>query len=350
MNLQRVVEDLQARNQHDLGQVQSRLQQEVEAHTRDVAHFQNQVSYQRVLLGIVGLSFDDECLYCAWVNVFVSCLQLQLQVTHSQNLQSAMDQIEQQRQQGNMALHEAQAQLAAAQQQQQQSSQPDAAVTAELEELKQAKSRQEEEAGAARDKLAKEQERFAKDLSEMKRKLDDTDKELKKARQGGDSARQEMETKLTEMTKRMAQTESESARLAEENERLSAELASNVERPKAEGQESVNGGSKQNGSVENGIAEEVWEKKYQLAVQEKEERESAVSRLQGEVDTFSKQLGDVQKQLEEQKAKNNVSTTVLSPFKLTKRRGCLEFNMGTHSSKKIMGINTTQFYRGSRTH
>lgn len=115
---------------------------------------------------------------------------------------------------------------------------------------------------------------------------------------------------MSDLATRLTKAESDSGRLSEENERLSEQLASNVERPVAEGQESgrqvsffspaffssfpwLRGGlllgSLQNG-VENGhpavrsddkfvteqiqkaaAASDEWQNKYQLVIQEKDD-------------------------------------------------------------------------------
>lgn len=199
---------------------------------------------------------------------------MQIQVTHAQNLQSSVGQLENARQQQDIALHEAQNQLVAFTSKK---AQTDPAVLAEMEVLKKSKSKMEDESKI----LSKKKEALEKELADAKKKLDDSEKERAsqaKAVKKGGSEKAEMEAKMSDLSSRLSKAEKESARLAEENERLSEQLASNVERPVAEGQES---NSKQNG-MENGVSNknnarvegqeetQALQKQYQVLVQEKD--------------------------------------------------------------------------------
>ena len=158
-------------------------------------------------------------------------------------------------------------------------------VYTELDTLRTAKSSLESEVGNLKAQLNQAKDAVQKEAEKVKATANDLNKVVSekagleskvKTLEAGLSSEGGLKEELAEVRVRLSSVEKENSRLGEENERLAEQLAANVERPRAEGQE-ANG--KTNG-VENGhngvSAEEekkqgqVWQKKYQLAVQEKE--------------------------------------------------------------------------------
>lgn len=115
---------------------------------------------------------------------------------------------------------------------------------------------------------------------------------------------------------------SELSRLAEENERISDQLATYVERPRTEGQE-ANGTSalaSQNGHNDNGHfnnekkhqeEEQIWHKKYLAMSQEHEqilkEKDVIMQNFSSVESQYKTQVSKLEADLEDQRAKNNVS-------------------------------------------
>ena len=110
---------------------------------------------------------------------------------------------------------------------------------------------------------------------------------------------------------------SELSRLAEENERISDQLATYVERPRTEGQEangqnSQNGhGDSHNGNHEAQEKEQMWHKKYLAMSQEHEqilkEKDVILQNLNSTESKYKTQVSKLEADLEDQRAKNNVS-------------------------------------------
>lgn len=112
----------------------------------------------------------------------------------------------------------------------------------------------------------------------------------------------------------MKQT-NELSRLAEDNERLSDQLASYHERPAAEGQE-ANGNSTAttNGDHSNSKSnheQDPWHKKYLAISQEHEqickEKDVILQKMHSVESHYKSQVSKLESDLEDQRAKNNVS-------------------------------------------
>ena len=115
---------------------------------------------------------------------------------------------------------------------------------------------------------------------------------------------------------------SELSRLAEENERISDQLATYVERPRTEGQE-ANGQTSQNGhsgdnTGHNGNHEEtqMWHKKYLAMSQEHEqilkEKDVILQKMHTVESHYQTQVSKLEADLEDQRAKNNVSIVTIT--------------------------------------
>ena len=112
----------------------------------------------------------------------------------------------------------------------------------------------------------------------------------------------------------------ELSRLAEENERISDQLATYVERPRTEGQE-ANGTSNGHHDATNfkdhekqEAEEQVWHKKYLAISQEHEqilkEKDVILQNLSSVESQYQTQVSKLEADLEDQRAKNNVSIRI----------------------------------------
>lgn len=220
---QRHLEKLQTSHQHELTGLQSRLQTQVDQHHRDVSGLQSQIQFQAQQ--IQTLEQERQHLAAPAVDpaVFKEVEQLRAEVAGLKD------------------------QVAAAQN-------SDKANASRVEDL------EKQLATAASDLTTanKEKASLSEQVKTSESSSGDLRKELKKASE-------------------------EVSRLSDENERLSEQLAAQVERPVAEGQE-----SRQNGVEENGHdhgdgketeklvekarqeSEENWQKKMQVLSQEKD--------------------------------------------------------------------------------
>jgi len=165
----------------------------------------------------------------------------------------------------------------------QQQQQPDPNVVKELNDLRQVKARAEAEIPKLRAELAKAKEAgeaFEGEMSSAGARLREAEGERERMRaelSAAEDSNRSLQDRLARADKGAKEAAEERSRLAEENERLTDELASNVERPVAEGREE--GGGRQNG-VDGRHEEErlrraaedadAWQKKYQAIAQEKD--------------------------------------------------------------------------------
>ncbi|XP_040574946.1 uncharacterized protein [Lepeophtheirus salmonis] len=137
-------------------------------------------------------------------------------------------------------------------------------------------------------------------------KLTKTVQELSNSKKDMELKTSETQLSLDSLIISIKDKESEVARLIEENDRLSEQLASAVERPKAEGQED-------NCDV-NSVQEEInsgrsWENMYESVLNEKENmvkaHESVISAMKTEIDSIKTQANGFAEELEAQRNKNN---------------------------------------------
>ncbi len=132
---------------------------------------------------------------------------------------------------------------------------------------------------------------------------------------------QDLEAKVKEFTSMCMKQKSELSRLVEENERISDQLASQVKRPAAEGQEANgNSSSQTNGnhhhekeSEKAADDENPWHKKYLAISQEHEqtlkEKDVILQKMHTVESHYQTQVSKLEADLEDQRAKNNVSSS-----------------------------------------
>lgn len=127
---------------------------------------------------------------------------------------------------------------------------------------------------------------------------------------------QDLESKVKELSSKCMKQTNELSRLVEDNERLSDQLASlHHERPAAEGQE-ANGNATTNGdhskNIKNNLDENnPWHKKYLAISQEHEqilkEKDVILQKMHSVESHYKSQVSKLEADLEDQRAKNNVS-------------------------------------------
>jgi len=144
----------------------------------------------------------------------------------------------------------------------------------------------------------------------LQEKIDD----LMRGKGENESALSDVRKELDVAESTLREKSQEISRLSEDNERLSDQLASAVERPSVEGQESEIGefvqvecAKLQSAAVEEKLSD--WENKYAALIQEKEsmmkENKSVVFELRSELEKSETQCRALFDDLESQRAKNN---------------------------------------------
>eukprot|EP00088_Acartia_fossae_P002238 TRINITY_DN1088_c0_g1_i6.p1 TRINITY_DN1088_c0_g1~~TRINITY_DN1088_c0_g1_i6.p1 ORF type:complete len:826 (-),score=346.64 TRINITY_DN1088_c0_g1_i6:982-3459(-) len=121
------------------------------------------------------------------------------------------------------------------------------------------------------------------------------------------AAKLSLQSELTSLKEKLSEKEKETSRLLEENERLSEQVASSVERPAAEGEESVNGHPEMQ-QKEPEVEKVDWEEKYNKLTAQLTQRESKVCELEASLAEYNSQVDKLQ-------SKNNAVSSEYSEYK-----------------------------------